>query len=130
MYIDTSGSISYRELNEFLDIVDGFLKQGTKTCTLNLWHTDLYYSKKYKLKNRLKQADLESGGTDPDPVLDKIAKDRPELAIILTDGYYSGYRGSVKKLNGIDIIWIISEGGSMDHSNKDIGKTIPMKGIK
>lgn len=130
MFADTSGSISHRELNMFLDIIDGFLKQGTKTCTLNLWHTELYYTKKYKLKSRLEQKQIQSGGTDPDPVLDKIAKDQPELAIILTDGYYSAYRGNPKKLNGLKIIWIISEGGNMDHANKGFGKTIPMKGIK
>ena len=129
-YIDSSGSISYRESNEFLDIVDGFLKQGSKTCTMYLWHTEIYSKKKYKVKSRLKETDFQSGGTAPDPVLDNIAKTRPELAIILTDGHYSGYKGNVAALKGIDIIWIISEGGNIEHDNKLIGKTIPMKGIK
>lgn len=127
MYVDTSGSISYRELNEFLDIIDGFLKQGTKTCTLALWHTNIYYNKKYKLKSRLEQKEVEGGGTDPDPVLEDIKKVKPELSIILTDGYYSPTRVDIKSK---DIIWIISENGQVDHPNKHLGKTIPMKGIK
>lgn len=129
-FTDSSGSISYREANIFLDVMDGFLKQGTKNCMLSLWHTEIYYTKKYKLKQRLKSSDFQSGGTNPDPVLDKIGKEKPELAIILTDGYYDRYRGDAKKLSGTNIIWIISEGGNMDHPNKHFGKTIPMKGIK
>lgn len=130
MYVDTSGSISYKELNAFLDIIDGFLKQGTKTCSLALWHTEIYYNKKYRLKTRLKEKEIKGGGTDPDPVLDLIGKDRPELSIILTDGYYSPYRGRMNKLKGLDVIWIISENGDTNHPNKSIGKTIPMRGIK
>lgn len=130
MYVDTSGSISYRELNQFLDIIDGFLKQGSKTCKLALWHTDIYYNKKYKIKSRLEQKEIQAGGTDPNPVLDSIIEERPELAIILTDGFFSPYNGNMKALKGIDIIWIISENGAIDHPNKSFGKTIPMRGIK
>ena len=127
MYVDTSGSISHRELNEFLDIIDGFLKQGTKTCTLALWHTDIYYNKQYRIKSRLEQKEVQGGGTDPDPVLEEIQKIRPELSIILTDGFYSQTKIDLKSK---DVIWIISENGNVQHPNAHIGKTIPMKGIK
>lgn len=127
MYVDTSGSISYRELNEFLDVIDGFLKQGTKTCSLALWHTDMYYKKKYKVNSRLQQAEVQGGGTDPDPVLEDILKTKPELSIILTDGYFDMTDVNLKTK---DIIWIISEGGNINHPNRHLGKTIPMKGIK
>jgi len=127
MYVDTSGSISYKELNEFLDVIDGFLKQGTKTCTLALWNTDIYYNKKYKVNSRITEREIMSGGTDPDPVLDHISKTKPELSIILTDGFYDRTRVNIKTK---DIIWIISEGGQIQHPNAHLGKTIPMKGIK
>lgn len=127
MYVDTSGSISYKELNEFLDVIDGFLKQGTKTCTLALWNTDIYYNKKYKVNSRITEKEIMSGGTDPDPVLEHISKVKPELSIILTDGFYDRTRVNIKTK---DIIWIISEGGQIQHPNAHLGKTIPMKGIK
>src|ERR1700722_5801630 len=45
--VDSSGSISHTELQEFFKIVDGFLKIGQKTCKVGFWHTQLYKVKKY-----------------------------------------------------------------------------------
>lgn len=126
MYVDTSGSISHIELNEFLDVIDGFLKAGSKECRLVLWHTEPYFNKRYKLKQRVNINDLQSGGTDPDPTLELIKKSKPDLSIILTDGYFSPT--NVKVTN--DLIWIISKNGNKDHTNKSIGKTIPLEAIK
>ncbi len=126
MYVDTSGSISHTELNEFLDVIDNFLKAGSKECRLVLWHTQPYYNKKYKLKQRVKIHDLQSGGTDADPTLELIKKSNPDLSIILTDGYFSPT--SIKLTN--DLIWIISKGGNKEHPNKKLGKTIPLEAIK
>jgi predicted metal-dependent peptidase len=39
LMIDTSGSISNIEMNEFLEVVSGFLKAGSRKCVLGLWHT-------------------------------------------------------------------------------------------
>jgi predicted metal-dependent peptidase len=126
MYIDTSGSISHLELNEFLDVIDNFLKAGSKECKLVLWHTQPYYNKKYKLKQRVKVQDLQSGGTDPNPTLELIKKSNPDLSIILTDGFYD--KTDVKVTS--DLIWIISKTGNKDHLNKHLGKTIPLESIK
>lgn len=126
MYIDTSGSISHNELNEFLDVIDAFLKAGSKTCRLVLWHTQPYYDKKYRLKSRIKASELQSGGTDPNPTLEMIKKQNPDLSIILTDGFYD--KTNVKVTS--DLIWIISKQGNKDHPNKHMGKTIPLDGIK
>ena len=125
MYVDTSGSISHQELNEFLDVIDGFLKTGNKNCQLVLWHTQPYYNKRYRLKRRLKENEIQSGGTDPDPTLELIKKSAPDLSILLTDGFYD--KSSVK-IN-TDVIWIISKNGNKDHPNKHLGKTIPLEGI-
>lgn len=121
-FIDTSGSISIEEANEFLDIVDQFLKIGARKCTLNMFHTKNYYREDYKLKQRIKREDIESGGTCLEDSIRSIAKHRPDLSIILTDGYYSdvdekqfvGQNGQFP-----NVVFIISKDGTTDHPFKD-----------
>ncbi len=125
-YLDTSGSISIVELNLFLNIMSGFLKVGARQCQLGLWHTALYYKKKYKLNGQLDRSEVESGGTDVGPALEDIKKTNPNLAIILTDGCYSAHE---IKIAG-EVIWIISEGGQYDHPMKHLGKTIKLADLR
>ncbi len=117
-YVDTSGSISIEEANEFLDIVDEFLRVGAKECMLNMFHTSNYYREKYKRGQRIKREDFESGGTCLEDSIRQIAKYRPDLAIFLTDGYYSHV--DTKALVGKNgrfpnTVFIISKEGSVDH---------------
>lgn len=125
--VDTSGSISVKELNEFLTVVDGFLKAGSRKCMIGFWHTSLYKMKKYKLGQKIKQEEIESGGTDLTDTIQRINKDKPDLSIILTDGYY----GSDLQPE-TEIVFVISENGTMDHPLKlhKLVKTISMKGLK
>ncbi len=125
-YIDSSGSISIKEANLFLSIVCEFLKVGVRTCDLGLWHTELYYKKKYKLGTDIAREDFESGGTDVECVLADIKKCKPDLAIILTDGYYDHVDINI----ATEVIWIISEGGQIHHPMQHLGKTIPLEKLK
>lgn len=125
VYHDTSGSISWIEANKFLDVMDGFLKVGARQCMFGMWHTDLYRFDKYKLGQRVKQEEIQSGGTDVLPVLENIKKRNPDLAIILTDGYFGQH--DIKLTT--EVIWIISEEGTVDHPMKHIGKTIKLSGL-
>lgn len=109
-YVDFSGSISVTEANMFLGIIDNFLKAGTRKCSLGLWHTDLFYKKPYKLGNKLNRDDFESGGTDVTCVLQDIRKTNPNLAIILTDGYFNLPNIKVNS----EVLWIISNGGNQN----------------
>lgn len=127
MFLDTSGSISTEELNEFLEIVDNFLKAGSRKCRLNLFHTDNYYSEEYKLGTRLDKSMVQSGGTDLDASFKEIAKRRPDLAIFVTDGCY----GNVEFEKMIppsakfpQTLFIISREGSKEHPIKRLGITI------
>lgn len=117
-YVDTSGSISIEEANEFLDIVDEFLRVGAKECMLNMFHTSNYYREKYKRGQRIKREDIQSGGTCLEDSFRVIAKYRPDLAVILTDGYYSGVdtQALVGK-NGRfpNTVFIISKQGTTKH---------------
>lgn len=121
-FIDTSGSISIQEANSFLDIVDEFLKIGARKCMLNMFHTSNYYHEEYKRGQRIKREDIQSGGTCLQDSFRLIAKDRPDLSIVLTDGYYSNI--DEKKLVGPNgqfpnVVFIISKDGTTDHPFKD-----------
>jgi len=126
-YIDTSGSISIQEANDFLGVIDNFLKVGSRKCSLNLWHTNVYHNQKYSLGDRISREVFESGGTDMEPTLRHIKEANPDLAIILTDGCYC----DVEVENWLrpgehfpQCIFIISRDGDADHPLQRLGETI------
>ncbi len=123
MLADSSGSISHREMNEFLAVISGFLKVGGKKCMFGLWHTSLYHKQKYKLHQEIAQSVIESGGTDVRAPMLEIQKSNPNLAIILTDGYYEKVDVPVKS----EILWVISKGGQVNHPMAHIGNTISLE---
>lgn len=127
MYLDTSGSISIEELNEFLEIVDNFLKAGSRKCRLNLFHTNNYYSEEYKLGSRLDRSMVESGGTCLQSSFENIAKRRPDLAVFVTDGCYGNVEFEKMLPPSVKFpqtLFIISRQGSKDHPIKRLGNTI------
>ena len=126
-YIDTSGSISIEEANEFLDIVDNFLKVGARKCRLNMFHTSNYYSEEYKLGHRIERKDIQNGGTDLTESMRDIWKRKPDLAVFCTDGCYGDVNVEEWMRPGEQfpqVVFIISKGGSEDHPLKRLGQTI------
>lgn len=123
-YGDTSGSISSEELNSFLDEQESFFKIGVRKATLKLWHTELYYTQDVRKNKKLDTSNVESGGTDIQCVFDDIKKTQPELAIIMTDGYYSMPNITKRELGKTRVVFLIKEGiGTKDHPTKDLGPT-------
>lgn len=125
--IDTSGSISIEEANEFLDIVDAFLRVGSRKCKLGFFHTSFYKNDDYKMGQRVKRSDIQSGGTDLTEVMQEILKRKPDLSIILTDGCYSDVPVESWLRPGEKFpqcLWIISKGGMADHPLKRFGETV------
>lgn len=125
IYQDHSGSISVTEQNIGFRIIDKFLEVGSRKCNLGFWHTELYYKKPYK-KGFIITEQLESGGTDIECVMKDILDSKPDLALVLTDGYYDKSISEPKT----EVIFIISEGGNKDHPMKHIGKTIMLENLK
>lgn len=126
-YIDTSGSISIQEANDFLNIIDEFLKIGSRKCDLSLWHTEVYHSDKYRLGDRLTREVFQSGGTNMEPTMRHIHKTKPDLAIVLTDGCYSdvNYEDWLKPSEKFpQVIFIISKDGHEGHPLTRCGQTI------
>jgi predicted metal-dependent peptidase len=126
-YIDTSGSISIEEANEFLEVVDQFLRVGSRKCRLGFFHTALYKDDEYKLGHRINRADIQSGGTDLTPVMADILKKKPDLSIVVTDGCYGDVPVESWMRPGEKwptTLFIISQGGTTDHPLKRLGDTV------
>jgi predicted metal-dependent peptidase len=124
-FMDTSGSISYTEMSEFLKTCDGFLRVGQKTSKIGLWNTELYKTVKYTNHSSLVQTDIQSGGTDVSDTLKYIDKHKPDLSIILTDGYLDTPKHFKSNAN---ILWVISKQGNTNHPYKEVvGKTVQIK---
>lgn len=131
MHADTSGSISREELAVFFDIIDEFLKVGSRKTTVNLFSDSLYYSDKYRLGDRSSleriNSNVKMGGTCLESTLRHIVEARSDLAIIITDGYYGdvNYESWLKPGQKMpQVLWIISSGGTEEHPLKRLGQTV------
>jgi predicted metal-dependent peptidase len=126
-FIDTSGSISIEEANEFLEIVDQFLRVGSRKCRLGMFHTELYHNDEYKLGHRIKREDIQNGGTDLTQVMQEILRKKPDLSVVITDGCYGDVNVEQWMKPGEifpQTLFIISKGGTTDHPLKRLGDTI------
>lgn len=130
-YIDTSGSISIEEANEFLSIIDEFLRVGARECKLNMFHTSVYYTEKFKRGDRIKKDDWQSGGTCLEDVVMGAVDADPDLVIVLTDGYYGDVDVESQKKRKQRIpqfLWLISKQGTTDHPLRRLGPTVKIPG--
>ena len=105
MAVDTSGSVSQRELQEFFSEIDYAYKAGARVtilqCDTRINAVDEYDGKNIpQIKGR--------GGTEFDPPVDYYMEHKKEYAslIYFTDGYADLPR---KKPSGM--VWIISSNG-------------------
>lgn len=127
LHLDTSGSVSIEELNEFLEVVDQFLKVGARRCNLSFFHTDVYGRQSYKMGTKIDRSQIQSGGTDLTETLKDIMSRKGDLSIIITDGCYSDipYESWMKPGDQFpQVLWIISKNGTEDHPLKRIGETV------
>jgi predicted metal-dependent peptidase len=123
VFIDTSGSISHEEVNEFFKITNNFLTVGVDKCNINFFHTIIYRTEKIRKGFKIEANTLESGGTDLAGVFERIKKIQPDLSIIITDGYYGGLpEYDNKKMP--QMVFVISKGGNVEHPLKNHGSTV------
>jgi len=108
--MDTSGSVSQKELSQFYSEVYGLLCQSPET-EVDLYCADAELHGPYPL---LLESELPEpkggGGTDFRPFFEKLneCEDRalPQLAIYLTDGY-----GTYPQEPEYPVLWVINAGG-------------------
>jgi len=127
LHLDSSGSITIEELNEFLDIVDNFLKVGSRKCNISFFHTELYGRNKYKLGSKIDKSQIQSGGTNLTETLEDIYERKGDLSIIITDGAYDNVNVESWMKPGQQfpqVLWVISKNGEESHPLKRIGHTV------
>lgn len=127
LYLDTSGSISIEELNEFLDIVDNFLKVGARKCDISFFHTSNYGHQQYKMGQRIDKSQIQSGGTELTPVMEDILRKKADLSIVITDGCYGDVTVDQKMRPGEKFpqtLFIISKMGMENHPLTRYGETV------
>ena len=127
LYLDTSGSISVEELNEFLAIVDEFLRVGSRKCEMSFFHTENYGHRQYKMGQKIDRADIEQGGTELMPVVQSILQKNADLAIVITDGCYGDVRIEESMKPGQKFpqtLFIISKDGQENHPIARLGDTV------
>lgn len=127
IYADTSGSISTEELNEFLTIVDEFLRVGARKCDISFFHTENYGHRQYKMGTKIDKSDVQSGGTELTPVMADILRKQADLSIIITDGCYGDVKIEETMRPGQKFpqtLFIISKDGSEKHPLERFGDTV------
>jgi predicted metal-dependent peptidase len=110
--MDTSGSIDIDQANEFLSVVDEFMGIVSK-AELHFFHTETYKTMKVTKGTRIKQTDIESGGTDLTNSFSKIIKERSDLVVVLTDGYFGMPEVNVNRLP--KTVFILNKEGNVNH---------------
>lgn len=126
--VDTSGSISSRELSEFLSEIVAIAKSMQY---IRMWVTfvDAQVQRRYEVDNGdinkiLSMKPSGGGGTDMEVALDFIKKNNRQVpcVVVLTDGYTSFNRSA--RDFPFDVIWVITKDGIS--GNVPYGFTVKM----
>lgn len=124
-FVDSSGSINGNDLSQFLTQLYRISKEFECTFNIAFWDTavtDVYRDIRRK-EDILKCMAYHSGGTNINCVYRYISENsiKPEVMIILTDGYYGTLSSDNKKLRDKTIL-VISEGGASIEENNNVGR--------
>jgi len=134
---DTSGSISVETLNNFLQVVDEFLKAGARKCSLHLFSDKEYHSQPYKMGDRVGQETIRNnvkmGGTDLEDTLKNVLKTSPDLTLVFTDGHFSdvGVESWLRPNQRFpEVLWVIEKDGTEKHPfvERTWSKTVKIPG--
>ncbi|NQY56011.1 MAG: hypothetical protein HRT86_05890 [Ilumatobacteraceae bacterium] len=120
VWCDSSGSVSEKELREYVSFVRFMHKQlKPEHIYLGSFDHELHPGGVYKRREKIPAITLEGGGgTDIQKVIDDCIEKKPALVVIFTDGYF--YAQKQDKVP-FDLVWII-----LDNPNfkSNIGRVI------
>ena len=133
--IDTSGSISNKELGIFFKMLESLMKRFKTNGEVVYWGTNIEAIYPFKSWRELvKTKPIGGGGTDVGCVFEYLEdkkfktglKKKPSIIIIATDGYIGRVSDKYKKWNN-ETIWLLSP-DSYDRFKEPFGKKAVMKG--
>lgn len=105
MAIDMSGSVSDEETNQFVSDAHSVI-QNVKLKKLNLVQFDTRVFAVDEVRSTAELLSLRfagRGGTNINPVLEWAQKEKPDVLVIFTDGYFS----APKSDPGVPVVWLI-----------------------
>lgn len=118
--MDTSGSIDMELANEFMNVVNEFLGLVSK-AELHFFHTQTYKKTAIKKGHKIKETDMEAGGTDLTHSFQTIIKEKSDLVVVLTDGYFDTPQVDHKKVP--KTVFIVKKDMNTNHPWADKFKT-------
>lgn len=129
---DTSGSISDKELGIVLAQVEQLLKTFHAEAEMIYWDTQVRAVYPFKnIKELIQKKPLGGGGTDANCIFEYFEtnrdyrigkKQKPEVIVVFTDGYFDTIRGKYKN-KFRNTIWVISDNPTW---KPPFGKVAPM----
>ena len=104
---DVSGSMSKADVSEiFAEQKYIFETLNPSSMRVMTFDTKVHLNKVYEEGNELDDIKLKGGGgTNVEPLLDSIRKEKPVFALIFTDGYFD--TPDMSGMDDTDIYWII-----------------------
>ena len=124
-FVDTSGSINNKELGEFMTQLYRISKEFDCVFNIAFWDTSVtdVYKNVCDKEEVLKCMPNSSGGTDINCVYKYINENKikPEVMLILTDGYFGNLKQPVGKLKSKTIL-VLSEDGADIQEKNEIGR--------
>lgn len=121
--IDTSGSITVEQFNQFVSEIHGVLKM-LNPSEIGVYQFDHALQGSNVVRNVrdiIKLPFKGGGGTSPECALEEFIKNKAQALIVLTDGYFNGNRLTKPKR---PVIWVIYDNESFV---APFGKTIHIK---
>jgi predicted metal-dependent peptidase len=105
VYVDVSGSVSDSELNQYIAECRS-IKEILNPSDMSVvcWNTQIVSEVSFAREEEFEPVIISRGGTAIGPVIDHIDKHKPELALIITDGYFTP---KCMKHLGSDVLWLI-----------------------
>lgn len=118
--VDTSGSISNENLDEFFSAINRIFKYGIKSINLLYFDCELKGEPKEFKKAQKKYKVSGRGGTSFQPVFDYVAEYFYDGLIIFTDGYASP---PTSKVSRSKIVWVCNTKDEWEKHNNWMSKT-------
>lgn len=132
--IDTSGSISDKELGIVLAQLHQLFQQYKVKGELTWWDTDCTPPEKFsKIDDIVRMKPKGGGGTDPTCVFEMLdnnkeykrnQNNRPKILLVFTDGYFGEVDAKYGKL--VDTIWIVFK-SDVENFKPPFGVVAPFK---
>lgn len=110
--IDTSISVSDAEFHRFASEVYSILKyQRPETLSIIQFDTEIHAIDEIRKPDDFRKLAFKGrGGTDPEPVIEWAAKNKPTALLVFTDGMFHQHFANPK----VPVIWLINDNKSFE----------------